>query len=192
MSLTIQAGKVLTYPPKPVRGDRVAVLSPSSGLPAKLPLPFELGLRRLREDVGLVPVEYPTTRQMGADPRDRARDVMAAFADPSIKAVMASIGGAAQIRILPHLDRGVIAANPKPFFGYSDNTNLILYLWNSGIVTYYGGSVMYHLGRPGALHSLSTDSLRAALFTSGEYELSAASTWRDEDSDWADPATFKR
>jgi muramoyltetrapeptide carboxypeptidase LdcA involved in peptidoglycan recycling len=190
--LTIQAGKVPKYPPKPVPGDRVAILSPASGLAGKLPLPFELGLRRLREDLGLVPVEYATTRQVGADPRDRARDVMAAFADPSIKAVMASIGGADEIRILPHLDRDVIAANPKPFFGYSDNTNLILYLWNSGIVGYYGGSVMYHLGRPGALHSLSTDSLRAALFTSGEYELSAATTWRDEDGDWADPATFTR
>jgi muramoyltetrapeptide carboxypeptidase LdcA involved in peptidoglycan recycling len=188
----MQAGNARRYPPKPVPGDRVAILSPASGLPGKLPLPFELGLRRLRDDLGLVPVEYPTTRQMGADPSDRARDVMAAFADPSIKAVMASIGGADEIRILPHLDRDVIAANPKPFFGYSDNTNLILYLWNSGIVGYYGGSVMYHLGRPGALHSLSTGSLRAALFTSGEYELSAATTWRDEDSDWADPATFTR
>jgi len=190
--MTNQPAKVLTYPPKPVPGDRVAVLSPASGLPGKLPLPFELGLRRLREDLGLIPLEYPTTRQIDADPRDRARDVMSAFADPSIKAVMASIGGADQIRVLPYLDRGVIAANPKPFFGYSDNTNLILYLWNSGIVGYYGGSVMYHLGRPGALHPLSADSLRAALFTSGEYELSAATTWRDEDSDWADPATFER
>jgi len=187
----MQAGKELKYPPKPVAGDRVAILSPASGLPGNLPLPFELGLRRLREDLGLVPVEYPTTRQMDAEPRDRARDVMAAFGDPSIKAVMASIGGADQIRILPHLDRAVIAANPKPFFGYSDNTNLILYLWNSGVVGYYGGSVMYHLGRPGALHPLSTESLRAALFSSGEYELTAATAWRDEDTDWADPATFR-
>lgn len=190
--MTTQSAKVLTYPSKPVPGDRVAILSPASGLPGKLPLPFELGLRRLREDLGLVPVEYPTTRQMGADPRNRARDVMAAFADPSIKAVMTSIGGADEIRILPHLDRGLIAANPKPFFGYSDNTNLLVYLWNTGIVGYYGGSVMYHLGRPGALHPLSTESLRTALFTSGEYELTAATTWRDEDSDWAEPATFER
>jgi muramoyltetrapeptide carboxypeptidase LdcA involved in peptidoglycan recycling len=179
------------YPPKPVRGDRVAILSPSSGLPAILPLPYELGLRRLREDLGLVPVEYPTTRQMGADPRDRAKDVDAAFADPTIKAVITSIGGNDQIRILPHLDRRVISANPKPFFGYSDNTNLIVYLWNSGIVGYYGSSVMYHLGRPGALNPLSTESLRAALFTTGEYELHPATTWRDEDCDWADPATFE-
>ncbi len=181
----------LRYPPKPVPGDRVAIVSPSSGLPAILPLPFELGLRRLREELGLVPVEYPTTRVMNADPGDRARDVEAAFADPAIKAVITSIGGNDQIRILPHLNRRVISANPKPFFGYSDNTNLIAYLWNSGIVGYYGSSVMYHLGRPGALHPLSTESLRAALFTTGEYELRPATTWRDEDCDWGDPATFE-
>jgi muramoyltetrapeptide carboxypeptidase LdcA involved in peptidoglycan recycling len=178
------------YPPKPMPGDRVAILSPSNGLPEILPLPFELGLRRLREEIGLVPVEYPTTRRMHADPRDRARDIEAAFADPTIKAILTSIGGDDQVRVLPYLDRDVIAANPKPFFGYSDNTNLILYLWNAGIVAYYGSSVMYHLGRPGALHPLSTESLRAALFTSGAYELRPATSWRDEDGDWSDAATF--
>ena len=181
----------LRYPPKPVPGDQVAIVSPSSGLPEILPLPYELGLRRLREDFGLVPVEYPTTKLMDANPRDRARDIEAAFSDPTIKAVITSIGGNDQIRILPHLDRRVISANPKPFFGYSDNTNLIVYLWNSGIVGYYGSSVMYHLGRPGALHPLSTESLRAALFTTGEYELHPATSWRDTGLDWADPATFE-
>jgi muramoyltetrapeptide carboxypeptidase LdcA involved in peptidoglycan recycling len=190
-AMTIQAGKELRYPSKPVPGDRVAILSPASGLPDILPLPFELGLCRLREDFGLAPVEYPTTRRMNADPRDRARDVMDAFTDPSIKAILTSIGGSDEIRILPFLDRNLIVANPKPFFGYSDNTNLLAYLWNSGVIGYYGGSVMYHLGRPGALHPHSTESLRAALFTSGEYELRPATTWRDEDRDWADPATFE-
>jgi hypothetical protein len=43
-AVTIQAGKELKYPPKPIRGDRVAILSPASGLPGILPLPFDLGL----------------------------------------------------------------------------------------------------------------------------------------------------
>jgi hypothetical protein len=51
-----------SYPDKPRRGDAVAVLSPSAGLPARFPGPYELGLRRLREEFGLRPVEYPTTR----------------------------------------------------------------------------------------------------------------------------------
>ncbi|MGA5501470.1 S66 family peptidase [Streptomyces umbrinus] len=179
------------YPPKPVPGDRVAVISPSAGLPGILPLPYELGLERLRKEYGLEPVEYPATRRMGSTPRERADDIHAAFADPDVKAVMASIGGDDQITVLPLLDRELIRANPKPFFGYSDNTNLLAHLWNTGIVGYHGASVMGELGRPGAMDPLTAESVRAALFTSGEYELRPADRWRDIDRDWADPATFE-
>ena len=110
----------------------MAIVSPSSGLPGLFPVPFELGLARLRDDFGLVPVEYPTTRRMGSSPADRAADIHAAFADPTIAAIISSIGGDDQITVLPHLDRALIAANPKPFFGYSDNTNLLAFLWNCG------------------------------------------------------------
>ncbi|WP_051840562.1 S66 family peptidase [Streptomyces sp. NRRL F-5126] len=177
-------------PPKPRPGDRIAVISPSSGLPGALPLPYELGLRRLADDFGLRPVEYPATRTMGATPRQRAADIHAAFADPSVTAVIASIGGDDQITVLPHLDRGLIAAHPKPFFGYSDNTCLLAYLWQTGIAAYHGGSVMVQLGRPGRMHPLTEESLRAALFTQGPHELRPADRFGDIDRDWADPATF--
>ena len=61
---------------------------------------------------------------------------------------------------------------------------------NLGIVGYHGATVMAEFGRPGAMHPLTADSLRAALFTSGEYELTPAEHWRDVDRDWAGPATF--
>jgi muramoyltetrapeptide carboxypeptidase LdcA involved in peptidoglycan recycling len=181
-----------SYPPKPRPGDKVAVVSPSAGLPGLFPRPFELGMRRLREEFELVPVEYPATRRTGASAAERAADLHAAFADPEIKAVLASIGGEDQITVLPHLDADLIRANPKPFFGHSDNTNLLTYLWNLGIVGYYGGSVMFHFGRPGAMHPLTAVSLQAALFTSGEYELRETTTYGDVDRDWGDPATFDR
>lgn len=179
-----------TYPPKPSRGDRIAVISPSSGLPGLFPRPHELGLERLSKEYGLEPVEYPATRRMGSTPQERADDIHAAFADPAIKAVMASIGGDDQITVLPFLDRELIRANPKPFFGMSDSTNLLAFLRNCGIVGYHGASVMCELGRPGALHPQTAESLRAALFTSGPYELRPAERWRDVSRDWADPATF--
>lgn len=180
-----------SYPPKPSPGDRAAVISPSSGLPGLLPLPYELGLERLRKEYGLEPVEYPATRKMGSTPQERADDIHSAFADPTIKAVISSIGGDDQITVLPLLDRGLIRANPKPFFGYSDNTNLLAYLWNAGIVGYHGGSVMCELGRPGAMDPLTAESLRAALFTSGPYELRAADRFGEVNSPWEDPATFE-
>ncbi|MEV6163857.1 S66 peptidase family protein [Streptomyces sp. NPDC052052] len=179
------------YPPKPVPGDRIAIISPSSGLAGLLPLPYELGLKRLREDFGLEPVEYPSTRTMGSTPKERADDIHAAFADPSIRAVMATIGGDDQITVLPFLDRELIRANPKPFFGSSDNTNVLLFLRNLGMVAYHGASVMPEIGRPAALHPATAESVRAALFTSGPYELRPAKRYRDTDRDWADPATFE-
>lgn len=182
----------LRYPPKPSPGDAVAVLSPSAGLPALFPAPYELGLGRLTEEFGLVPVEYPTTRRMGASPQERAADVHAAFADPAIKAVFASIGGDDQIRVLPHLDRDLLRANPKPFFGFSDNTNLLVVLWNLGIVGYHGGSIMIQLGRPMRMDSLTADSLRAALFGSGPRVLTAPDRIGAVVGDWADPTTFTR
>ncbi|MFJ5548781.1 S66 peptidase family protein [Streptomyces sp. NPDC093225] len=182
----------LQHPPKPSPGDSVAVLSPSAGLPGLFPTPYELGLRRLTEEFGLVPVEYPTTRRTGASPEDRAADIHAAFADPAITAVFASIGGNDQIRVLPHLDRELIRANPKPFFGYSDNTNLLAFLWNLGIVGYHGASVMVQLGRPLGTAPVTADSLRAALFGSGPRALTAPDRIGAAIGDWADPATFTR
>jgi muramoyltetrapeptide carboxypeptidase LdcA involved in peptidoglycan recycling len=128
---------------------------------------------------------------MGTTPRERADDIHAAFADPDIKAVMATIGGDDQITVLPLLDRELLRANAKPFFGSSDNVNLLAFLYNAGVVGYHGATVMTELGRPGAMNPRTADSLRAALFTSGPYELRPAGRWNDVNRDWADPATFE-
>lgn len=172
------------YPARVRPGDKVAILSPSAGLPEIFPDVYELGLRRLREQFHLEPAEYPTTRKMHSSLRERVRDIHAAFADPEIKAVITSIGGEDQIKLLKFLDPDLLKAHPKPFFGYSDNTNLHVFLWNLGIVSYYGGSVMVHFGRHGALHPYTVKSLQQALFEGGEQELTAAIEYRDEEVDW--------
>ncbi len=184
-------GDVFRYPDKPRPGDRVAVLSPGVGLPEIFPAPYELGLRRLQETYGVEVVEYPTTRKISA-PADRAADVNAAFADPAITAVLTSIGGDDQIKILKHLDADLIAANPKPFFGLSDNTNLHNFLWNLGIVSYYGGVVMTDHGRPGSVNPHSQEAFRAAFFGDGWYDLRPAESFTDVHLDWADPANLER
>jgi muramoyltetrapeptide carboxypeptidase LdcA involved in peptidoglycan recycling len=180
----------MIYPPKPRPGDRVAVVSPSRGLPEVFPEAYELGLRRLRDELGLEPVEYPSTRVMGSTPRERARDLHAAFADPEVTAVLATIGGDDQITVLRHLDADLIRANPKPFFGYSDNTNLLHFLWTQGVVGYHGGSVMVHLGRGGRTHPAHIESLRAALFGSGWHHLAEPLDWGDEPVSWQTPDRF--
>src|SRR5689334_767541 len=107
----------LVHPPKAHPGDRVAVISPSFAAPAVAPAVHEQAMRRLAEVTGLIPVEYPTTRRLDASPRDRAADLNAAFADPSIRAVLATVGGEDQITVVPHLDADLVRADPKPFLG---------------------------------------------------------------------------
>lgn len=164
------------------------MVSPSAGLPGLFPAPFDLGVRRLADDLGLVPVEYPTTRTMHASAADRAADLHAAFADPRIKAVVASIGGHDQITVLPYLDAELLRANPKPFFGFSDNTCLLAYLYEIGLVGYHGGMVMTTFGRSGRMHPMTEESVRAAFFTTAEYALPIAEAFRDTDlPSWDDP-----
>jgi muramoyltetrapeptide carboxypeptidase LdcA involved in peptidoglycan recycling len=182
---------MLTTPPKVHVGDRVAVISPSWAGPGVFPEVHAIGMRVLRDDLGLIPVEYPTTREVDASAHDRAADLMAAFADPSIRAVLATIGGDDQITVLPHLDPAVFLADPKPFVGYSDNTNLLNWLWNLGIVGYHGGSTMVHLARAGGTHPVSVESLQRALFTTGTAAIEPVETFSDFHPNWADPSTLE-
>lgn len=181
----------LRYPPKPVPGDRVAVLSPSFAGPAYFPAPYTLGLRRLLEEFHLTPVEYPTTRAADASPADRAADIETAFQDPGIRAVIATLGGSDELKVLRHLHPDILAAHPKPFFGYSDNTNLLHFLWRAGVVSYHGGSIMVQWGRPGAMHPTTAASLKSALFSSDWFLLEATDTFTDEEQcDWTRPETL--
>jgi muramoyltetrapeptide carboxypeptidase LdcA involved in peptidoglycan recycling len=168
---------------KPAPGDRVSIVSPCWAGPEHFPRVFDRGLDVLRS-WGLEPAETPTTRRQGS-PEERARDLMAAFADPSTTAVLASIGGDDQIKVVPHLDPAVFRANPKPFFGYSDNTNLLNFLALQGISSFHGGAVMVQLARAGGLHPVSEASLRAALFTTGPWEVPAPTDFGDTHGDWA-------
>ena len=181
---------VLLSPPKARPGDRVAVLSPSFAAPAVAPEVHEQAMRRLQEITGLIPVEYPTTRKLGARPRERARDLMAAFADDSIRAICATIGGDDQITVIPHLDPEVVRAHPKPFLGYSDNTHLHHFLTTCGLRSFYGGSTQVHLGPGPHVDPEHAAGLRAALLTGEKLKITRPAQSEDHGLDWGDPAVL--
>lgn len=180
----------LIRPRKAAPGDKVAVLSPSFAAPAVAPAVHEQAMRRLEELTGLVPVEYPTTRQLGATDRERAADLNAAFADPEIRAVLATIGGEDQITVVPHLDPHFVRADPKPFLGYSDNTNLLSWLWTNGVAGFYGGSTQVQLGPGPAVDEEHARALRAALLTGDRIQITEPGESEDIGKDWNDPAAL--
>lgn len=144
-------------------------------------------MRRLADVTGLVPVEYPTTRELGATPAARAADINAALGDPAIRAILAVVGGDDQITVIPHLDAELARADPKPFLGTSDNTNLHHWLWGIGIASFYGGSSQVHLGPGPAVDDIHARSLRAALLTGELIEIIDPGESEDFGVDWADP-----
>lgn len=176
------------YPEKIKTGDRIAILSPSKGIPGIFPGVFERGLQRLRDLFGLVPVEYPTTRDMKASNEDKARDLHQAFKDISISCIFCSIGGEDELQLLKLLDPSIVRNNPKRFLGFSDNTNIHIFMWNLGIVTYYGGSILVQLAREPSVHPFTRESLSLAMFSHGKYQVDAAAEFTDEDKDWGNPS----
>ncbi|GGK90776.1 LD-carboxypeptidase [Mangrovihabitans endophyticus] len=181
----------LVPPAKARPGDRVAVLSPSFAAAGAYPRVHEQAMTRLTEVTGLVPVEYPTTRKIGATARERAADINAALADPGIRALLAVIGGEDQITVIPHLDQELARADPKPFLGTSDNTNLHHWLWDAGVASFYGGSSQVHLGPGPGVDDIHARSLRAALLTGERLEVTEPGESEDIGIDWADPRALE-
>src|SRR5699024_188696 len=131
-----------------------------------------------------------TTRLVGAAPRDRATDINAAFRDPEVRAVVTTLGGEDQITVVPYLDPEPVVADPKPFLGYSDNTNLLSWLWAHGVAGFYGGAAQAQLGPGPAVDDCHAAALRAALLSGEPLEITNPGESEDFGKDWADPAAL--
>ncbi|MFH0712659.1 MAG: S66 peptidase family protein [Candidatus Jorgensenbacteria bacterium] len=182
----------MVRPKKLKQGDKVAILSPSFSAPGKWPHVYELGLSRLREGFGLEPVEFPTTKKISATREERARDLIAAFKDKETKAVLATFGGNDQVIYIKNLSPEPFKENPKPFFGYSDNSHFANFLWLHGISSYYGGGIMTQFAMQKKMDAFTVEFLNHALFDEGEYELRASESINDQELDWNEPTTLNQ
>jgi muramoyltetrapeptide carboxypeptidase len=89
--------------------------------------------------VKLAPGIHDRDDYVAGDPRSRAHDLHTLFADTEVDVVQALMGGFGSSEILSHLDFDLIAANPKPFVGYSDITSLHVPIrQRAGFPTFYG------------------------------------------------------
>lgn len=177
----------LIHPPKMRLGDKVAILSPSFAAPALAPAIHEQAICRLREIVGVLPIEFPTTRKLGASPQERAEDFNAALADHSIRAILTTIGGDDQIKMTPYLDADLLYADLKPFLGYSDNTNILNWMWEHGVTGFYGGATQVHLGPGPYVDPEHLLSMKAVLFAGNNIEITDPGESEDFGKEWHDP-----
>jgi len=185
-------------PPRLKPGDKVATVSPSWGGPSVFPHRYQAGVRQLEAEFGLEVVEMPHTLKdadwLACNPEARAADLMQAFSDPSIKGIIATIGGEDSIRILPYLDLDLIHNNPKVFLGYSDTTISHMICYKAGLTSFYGPTIMAGFGENCGMFPYMVESIRRTLFTNepiGEIKPNMDG-WTVEILDWANPANQER
>ena len=174
-------------------GDKVATVTLSWGGPSFFKDRYEIGVRQLEDAFGVKVVPMAHTLSDDTDiyrnPQKRAQDLMTAFADPEIKAIVSTIGGDETIRLLPYIDFDIIRNNPKIFLGYSDTTAKHFMCLKAGLGSFYGPSIMAGFGENGGLHKLLKDSVYKTLFDNkpiGRIEPSAEG-WTNEMLDWGNP-----
>lgn len=156
--------------PKALRaGSRIATISNSWGGPGTFPHRYQAGKAQLEAAYDVSVVEMPHTLAdpdwIYKNPQARADDMMAAFADPDINGIIATIGGDDSIRLLPLVDLDVITQNPKVFCGYSDTTVSHMMCYQAGVVSFYGPSIMAGFGENGGMHSFTRQAFYDATFS---------------------------
>lgn len=173
-------------------GDKVAVISLSWGGAGELPARYEQGKNQLQATFGLEVVETKHALQSAQwlyeNPRARAADLMAAFADPSIKAIISAIGGDDSCRILRYVDSAVIKRNPKIFLGFSDSTITHLLCLKAGLTSFYGPSLLVGFAENGGMFPYQVADIKRTLFSAsavGEVKPHALG-WTSELLDWSD------
>lgn len=133
----------LRRPPRLSRGDRVAVVAPSSPIDHERLRRGVAVIERWGLDVAVGPHaldrDPDEPHLAGRDP-DRAADLQWAMTDPSVAAVICARGGSGAGRLIDRLDWAALAgAAPRVFVGFSDATALHQAIAiRLGVVTLFG------------------------------------------------------
>ncbi len=180
--------------PKRLRpGSRIAAISLAWGGPSAIPHRYQIGKQQLEEELGVTVVETEHALReadwLAKNPKARAHDLMAAFADATIDGIVSTIGGDDSIRTLPYLDLDLIRNNSKVFMGYSDTTISHAACFKAGIVSFYGPSLMAGFAENGGMFPYMAGSLRRTLFSAepiGVIEPNRAG-WTVEYLPWENP-----
>jgi muramoyltetrapeptide carboxypeptidase LdcA involved in peptidoglycan recycling len=182
-------------PPRLQQGDKVAIVSLSSGVLGEsyAAHEIELGEKRLSE-LGLSFV-YMANAKRGIEyikshPQARADDLKQAFADSSTNGIICAIGGDDTYRTIPYLlDDSefveLVRSNPKIFLGFSDTTTNHLMFYKLGLQTYYGQAFLTDFAEFANEMLPYTKAWSKELFYPlKRKEITSSLTWYDERQDF--------
>jgi muramoyltetrapeptide carboxypeptidase len=135
--------------PKPLEpGDTLMIVAPAGPVEHK---DFDLGLKRIKDrgyEVKMRDDMFAVEGYLAGTDDRRADELMEAFLDPAVDAVITARGGYGVMRILDRLDYEKIREHPKAVLGFSDITALHAALnRKSGIVSFHGPGPASGLGK---------------------------------------------
>ena len=190
----------MLYPTHLKPWDIIATVSLSWWWPGTCPERYAIGKQQLEQDFWVTVIEMNHTLQSAQwvyeHPELRAQDLMDAFANPDIKAIISTIWWEESIRILPYIDFDIIKNNPKIFMWYSDSTITHFICQKASLVSLYGPSIMAWFAENKWMFPYMIDYVRKVLFSNTPLWLLQTNTdgWTNEFLEWTDPAnqTIKR
>ena len=141
---------------------KIALVSPSVMLSERELTP-DLWLKYFA-DLGLEVVVMPTALEgkylSTFQARDKAKDIMDAYRDDSIDALVAVHGGASALRVLEYLDFEEIKKYNKPLIGFSDTTSLQFGIYAKTGNSYVTGFFPEYEFRDGVIDKLVEKGLK--------------------------------
>ena len=164
------------------KGDHIRVVSPSSSIQSIGGFDANVSAKEKLEELGF-DISFSSNYFEhdlfdSASITSRVEDLHEAFADESVGAILATIGGYNSNELLPYLDYDLIAQNPKIFCGYSDTTALLNAIYaKTGIETYMGPSYSSFKMKEGQAYQ--TEAWLKAV-TQDSYELTPSSEWSSD------------
>lgn len=148
----------MIYPKNLEKWDTIALTCPSSPISQE----EAMGCVELLEKKGyhVLPGKSLTSSKggfMAGDAQDRIDELHGFFKNPAVKAIFCARGGDSSLELLQGLDAELIKNNPKIFMGYSDITNLHVFMNQfCDLVTFHGPMVKSNF-----LHGLSEYELNS-------------------------------
>lgn len=170
------------------KGDTIAIISPSSPMAGHTPHRLENAIKYFKFE-GYKIKEFSSTRKIkdwsAGTAKERAKDIMDAFLDKEVNAIVCAIGGSTANQVLEFLDFEKIRQNPKIFCGYSDISVLhYAFYLKCNLMTFYGPSALVQFGEfPNPLE-YTVNYFHKAVSENKPFFVEASNNWTEEILNW--------
>lgn len=174
------------HPPSLKIGDTIAVVAPAGSVDQREALDRGIAaLERMGFRVKFNERIFESSRYLAGDDSSRAEELMCAFEDSSVQAIIALRGGYGCSRLIPLLSEKRLRHHPKIFMGFSDLTTLHLFFRRRlGWITFHGPVAI-----SSALGNIAADQEKhlLSLWTDPEYRptlhFPQLETWKPGDAE---------